>query len=73
MGAERGAERFAEHTFGLSKSDVRSLAQQVPPGKTLLLMLFEHRWALKLKDAADRANGAVMAEGIVRPEQPVLA
>jgi uncharacterized membrane protein len=72
-GAKRGAERFAKNTFGLSKSDVRSIAQQVPAGKTLLMILFEHRWALKLKEAADRANGVVLAEGIIRPETLVMA
>jgi uncharacterized membrane protein len=72
-GMEKGAERFAENTFGLSKSDVRSIAQRVPAGKTLLMILFEHRWALKLKQAADRANGIVLAEGIIRPEALVMA
>lgn len=72
-GARRGASRFSERTFGLSDQDIRSIAQQVPPGKTLLAVLFEHRWALKLKQAADRANGVVLAEGIVRPEALVAA
>jgi uncharacterized membrane protein len=72
-GAKRGAERFAENTFGLSKSDIRGIAQQVPAGKTLVMILFEHRWALRLKQAADRANGVVLAEGIVRPEALVMA
>lgn len=73
VGAERGGERFAKHTFGLSRSDVRSIAQQVPAGKTLLIILFEHRWALGLKEASDRANGTVLVEGIVRPESLVIA
>jgi uncharacterized membrane protein len=72
-GAERGAQKFAENTFGLSKSDVRSIAQRVPAGKTLVMLMFEHRWARGLKQAADRANGVVLAEGIVRPEALVKA
>ena len=72
-GAERGAQKFAENTFGLSKSDVRSMAQRVPAGKTLVMIMFEHRWARGLKEAADRANGVVLAEGIVRPEALVKA
>ena len=72
-GASIGAERFAKNSFGLSKSDVRSMAQQIPAGKTLLMVLFEHRWALKLKQAANNANGVVLAEGIIRPEALVMA
>ncbi|HZW54873.1 MAG TPA: hypothetical protein VFF30_01140 [Nitrososphaerales archaeon] len=72
-GAEAGAEKFAENSFGLSRRDVRSLAQRVPTGKTLLLIMFEHRWALGLKRAASKAHGVVFAEGIVRPEALVLA
>jgi len=72
VGAERGAQRFAENTFGLSKSDIRSLAEGVPAGKTLVMLLFEHRWALGLKQAADKANGKVLAEGIIRPEALIM-
>jgi len=72
-GARRGASKFAENTFGLSDQDIRSIAERVPPGKTLVAVLFEHRWALGLKRAADRANGVVLAEGIVRPEALVAA
>jgi uncharacterized membrane protein len=67
-GARIVAERFAKFSFGLSRAELRSLADQIPAGKTLLLVLFEHTWALKLKQAADRAKGSVLAEGILRPE-----
>jgi uncharacterized membrane protein len=72
-GAKMGAKRFAEHSFGLSREDMRAIAQEVPAGKTLLIVLFEHRWALHLKEAADEANGKVLAEGIIRPESLVIA
>ena len=72
-GAERGAKKFAENTFGLSKKDIRSIADRVPAGKTLLMVMFEHRWALNLKQAVDKANGVVLAEGIIRPEALVMA
>ncbi|MFI5419489.1 MAG: hypothetical protein ACHQ1H_00830 [Nitrososphaerales archaeon] len=71
-GAMEGAKKWANRTFGLSKKDIRSLAQDVPIGKTVLIILFEHRWALGLKQAANRANGVVLAEGIVRPEDLIM-
>jgi len=72
-GASAGAKSFAKHSFGLSKSEVRSLAEEVPAGKTLLIILFEHRWALRLKQSVDKADGIVLAEGIIRPEALVVA
>ena len=67
-GAELGAEKFATHTFGLSSQDVQDLAQNIPPGKTGLLIMFEHRWALPLKGAVQQAGGVVTAQGFIRPE-----
>ena len=68
IGAEMGAHAFAERNFGLSQQDIQAIARDIPPGRTLLLVLFEHRWAIPLKEAIMSANGEVFAQGIVRPE-----
>jgi uncharacterized membrane protein len=68
LGAEMGASAFAERNFGLSQQDIQAVAQDIPPDRTLLLVLFEHRWAIPLKEAIMSANGQVFAQGIVRPE-----
>jgi uncharacterized membrane protein len=68
VGAELGASAFAERNFGLSQQDIQAIAHDVPPGRTLLLVLFEHRWAIPLKEAIMSADGEVFAQGIVRPE-----
>jgi uncharacterized membrane protein len=68
MGAEMGAERFATHNFGLSTQDVQAIAEDVPNGKTALMVLFEHLWALPVKADIEKAGGVVLAQGIVRPE-----
>jgi hypothetical protein len=68
MGAELGAEKFAAQTFGLSGADIQAMAADIPPGKTGLIILFEHLWALPLKAAVQKAGGVVLAQGIVRPE-----
>jgi uncharacterized membrane protein len=68
VGAEAGALAFADQTFGLSNSDIRDIASEIPRGKAALFILFEHHWALGIKDAMLQANGIVRAQGLVRPE-----
>jgi len=67
-GAIRGAESFAEHNFGLSKKEIREMAHEIPIGTTVLMVLLEHLWAIKLKEALQDANGFVIADPMVRPE-----
>jgi uncharacterized membrane protein len=67
-GAELGAEKFANRNFGLSGADIQAIAADLPPGTTAVMVLFEHRWAIPLKDAVGQAGGVVLAEGMVRPE-----
>lgn len=68
VGAEMGAEKFATRTFGLSSKDIQDMAANITPGTTAVMVLFEHLWALPLKDAVQKAGGVVVAQGIVRPE-----
>jgi uncharacterized membrane protein len=68
IGAELGAMAFATRNFGLSSADIQAIAADLPPGTTALLVLFEHRWAIPLKEAVESAGGIVIAQGIVRPE-----
>lgn len=67
-GAETGALAFADRNFGLSGADIRAIAADLPPGTTAAFVLFEHRWAIPLKEAVQDAGGVVVAQGIVRPE-----
>ena len=68
VGAEAGALAFADQTFGLTDSDIQDIASEIPAGKAALFILFEHHWALGMKDALLQANGVVRAQGLVRPE-----
>lgn len=67
-GAALGAEAFAQQNFGLSDQDIRGMANDLPPGTTALLVLFEHRWAIRLKEAVQSAGGMMLAQGMVQPE-----
>lgn len=73
VGAVAGAEAFSERTFGLTDDDVRGLARDIPPGKTAVMMLVEHLWAVPLKEAILRTGGVVLGQGMVQPESLVLA
>ena len=35
---------------------------------TAVMVLFEHRWEVPLKEAFERAGGVMLAQGMVRPE-----
>jgi len=71
VGAEMGMVAFATQNFGLSQDDIQRIAADIPPGTTALMVLFEHRWAIPLKEAVMDAGGVVLAQGIVRPEDLV--
>lgn len=68
-GAEIGAETFAVQNFGLSSEDIQRIAADLPPGTTALMVLFEHQWAVPVKEAIQDAGGVMLAQGLVRPEE----
>ena len=72
-GAEVGAAAFAKQNFGLSQEDIQGIANDIPPGMTAVMVLFEHRWAVPLKEAFERAGGVMLAQGMVRPETLIAA
>ncbi len=72
-GAEAGALAFADQTFGLSDSDIHDIASEIPAGKSALFMLFEHHWAVGIKEAIMQAGGTMLAQGLVRPETLAVA
>jgi uncharacterized membrane protein len=67
-GAELGEKEFARKNFGLSKADIKSFAADIPVDRTVLLVLFEHRWAVALKKALLSADGEMLAQGFIQPE-----
>jgi uncharacterized membrane protein len=67
-GAELGEKAFARKNFGLSKADIKSFAADIPVDRTVLLVLFEHRWAVALKQALLSADGEMLAQGFIQPE-----
>ena len=70
-----GTRRFAAVTggasetslFGYTDADVRRIAAEVPTNTAVALALFEHLWALELKETIVDAGGFVVADGLVGP------
>ena len=59
-GAIAGAAELADgHVF--DESDVFRVTQSLPTDTTAALVLIEHRWALSLLDAVDRAGGVELS------------
>jgi hypothetical protein len=70
-----GARRFAAvqggaeeaSLFGYTDADIHRIAAEIPTDTAVALALFEHSWALELKEAIVDAGGFVAADGLVGP------
>lgn len=59
---------LAEHDFGINDDELHYIADKIPPGHSAILILFEHHWAIGLKDAIIDAGGETLLQGLVNPE-----
>lgn len=69
-GAERAGEREmgVERTYGLSQDDIDEIIDSFPNNTSALIAIIEHLWAKDLKQAVMDSNGAVLVQGMLRPE-----
>ncbi len=67
--ADKVAEAFslAENNFGITSEQVQKISEGVPKGGSALLALFEHTWALRLKEAIINAGGHLIMQGLIDP------
>ena len=75
-GAEAGAVAGAaamEDGQAFSDQDVWYVADAIPPGTSAGIALIEHRWAIPLREAIERAGGVPLADEWVHPEDLVAA
>jgi uncharacterized membrane protein len=70
VGALAGAEAGAEGLTPL-QDEVWYVADTIPPGMTAAVAILEHRWAVPLRDAIERAGGAALADAWLHPEDLV--
>lgn len=68
-GAPQGeAETLGGHAFGLSREQIEAIADSLPPGHSAGLLLVEHVWARRFKNAVRDAGGFPLGEGFLTPE-----
>lgn len=60
----------AEDAQGLfTAEDIATLTETLPPNNSALIMLYEHLWAIRIKEALLNANGVLIAQGRIPQEQ----
>jgi uncharacterized membrane protein len=52
----------------LTAEDIASLTQDIPPGNSALIVLYEHTWAIKIKEALINAKGVLITQGRIPQE-----
>ncbi|HJS20191.1 MAG TPA: DUF6325 family protein [Anaerolineales bacterium] len=73
-GSEASAEAIermmaaASHSIGLDFQGIRKVVDALPPGKAFGVLMFEHTWAIPLRDAVRRAGGFPLAQGFITAE-----
>jgi len=58
--------------FGITSEQVPQIAANLPNGGSAILAMFEHAWAVKLKEALLNAGGELIAQGLLSPETLAL-
>ena len=52
----------------LTEEDIDNVAADLEPNTSALVIMFEHRWAVRLKEAMGAAGGFLVARETIRPE-----
>lgn len=58
----------ASDSIGLDYQGLQQAVNNLSPGKAFGVLMFEHTWAIALRDAIRRAGGIPLAQGFVTPE-----
>jgi uncharacterized membrane protein len=58
--------------LGISSEQVQNIAKDLPNGGSAMLILFEHVWAIKFKEALLNAGGELISQGLLSPEALAL-
>lgn len=58
----------ADSQFGISESELKGIADQLPNGSSAILVIFEHVWARAVKAAMIQSGGKLVAQGFIDPD-----
>jgi uncharacterized membrane protein len=67
VGAMEGALAMAENNYGISTDEIEEIAANIPRDSAVLMLLFEHTWAINLRNAMLDAGGVPIAQGLMNP------
>ena len=70
-GAVAGAVTVDERGSVMDPENVWYVADAIPPGTSAGVALLEHRWAIPLRDAIEKAGGQTLADAWVHPQDLV--
>src|SRR5215203_3004257 len=62
----------ATHAAGLDVADLQAIVRDLAPDTAVGVLMFEHTWAIPLRDAIRRAGGVPLVQGFVTPEALIL-
>jgi hypothetical protein len=72
----RGNGAHADHalfgTVGFALEDLRRLTDEIGPGDHAAVVLVEHLWAARLREAVHEAGGHLLGQGFLTPEVVML-
>lgn len=67
-GVIAGARAAAERSYGMTTADIQEIADGLKPGEAVAMLLLEHTWAARLKQAIRVTGGYPIAQGFLTPE-----
>ena len=65
---QAGGSSQAEARAYLGGDRTWSVADVIPPDSMALVVLLEHRWAIPIREAVQRAGGAILADAWLHPD-----
>ncbi|AKB78144.1 hypothetical protein MSHOH_1661 [Methanosarcina horonobensis HB-1 = JCM 15518] len=71
-GTEEGALAAAQENYGITEEDMLEITDAIPEGTAALILIIEHLWAKKLKQALRDAGGVLVSQGMITPELLIL-
>jgi uncharacterized membrane protein len=73
LGADLAQLAAEAGEFGLTRRELDDIAAQIPGGASALIALFEHRWAIGVKEAVRAVGGQVVSSGFVTADMLIEA
>lgn len=67
IGAEAGALALSDKDYGITPEEIEDIAGGLPSNSSALFILFEHTWAIRLKEAILNAGGGLVTQGLLDP------